>query len=86
MGPAVAFLISIVAIFFYFFILYVIEFFTELNYKFHGYNPPPTPKYYLHCPPPPPRYYLNREFLHSLESDNNVDHQYNDYKLLLKKL
>ena len=85
MWPAFIFIISITAVFFYFFLLFIIEFFIELNYKFHGYHPPPPPKYYLHCPPPPPQYYLRREFLHSLENEKNIHHQYNKNKLILEK-
>ena len=53
-------------------LLFTIDFFTELNYKFHNYTPPKVPMYFTHCPPPPPIYYVRREILNKAKSQNSV--------------
>jgi hypothetical protein len=72
MGPGYVILISCVTVFLYFFLLYLIEFFTHLNYKIHSYTPPQVPMYYRYCPPPPPKYYLRLEYLESLPDEDEV--------------
>jgi hypothetical protein len=74
MVPVVMLIIGIMTIFFYFFLIYLINFYIELNYKLHNYTPPPPPKFRIHCPPPPAQYYLNREFLHTQKNKNTTYH------------
>jgi hypothetical protein len=57
----------------YFLLLFLLEFFTHLNSKIHGYTPPEIPMYYRHCPPPPPEYYWRLEYLESLPLENEVN-------------
>ena len=72
MGPGYLLLIPCVIVFIFFFLLFVMEIFTELNYTFHRYTPPPLPMYYRHCPPPSPQYYLRLEYLESLPEEDEV--------------
>lgn len=71
MRPGYLLFISCTAVFVYFFVLYLINFLTHLNYRIHGYTPPEVPMYYQDCPPPPPEYYLRLEYLES--QPENVD-------------
>lgn len=72
MGPGYLLLFACGTVFLYFFLLYIVEFFAQLNYKIHRYTPSEVPMYYRNCPPPPPQYYFRLEYLESLPEENRV--------------
>jgi len=85
MGPVALIVIPVLMVFLYLFIMFIIDFFTELNYKFHNYTPPPVPMYYTYCPPPSPQYYLQMEMVHTTNNPNNVESPENYDNLRFQK-